>query len=296
MKSKPLYWLLKILSVMPWPVLALLAWLMAKLAWVFNSDMRRITELNIGYCFAEKTAKEQTTMAKASMLETAKVAVEMPKVLLQKPEKSLAQIVGVNGQEHLDAAQNAGQGVVLLAPHLGNWEYLGLWLGKKYDCVSLYKPGKSELLNDIVRHGRSQSGATLMPTNKKGVLAVLKHLRKGGVTGILPDQVPEEKTSRVYANFYGQKAPTMTLVGNLLQKPNMASVVAFARRLPKGKFIIEIQPVAADIYNKDAVVAATALNQAVENVIALAPAQYQWEYKRFKYNEADEKHPLYKKA
>lgn len=296
MKSKPLYWLLKCLSLLPYWALMLLARVLAWLAWSSNSSLRWVTERNIKHCFATWSSQEQRQFAKKSLLETAKVAVEMPKVLLQKSDKSLGQIVAVNGKAYLDDAQQAGKGVVVLAPHLGNWEYLGLWLGANYDCVSLFKPSKNAVLNAIVEHGRSQSGARLMPTNKKGVLAVLKHIRKGGVTGILPDQVPDDANSRVYADFYGHKAPTMTLVGSLLQKPNMAAVVAFARRAGKGQFVIEIQPVSPDIYNTTPELAATAVNQAVESVIALAPEQYQWEYKRFKYNEAGEKHPLYKKA
>jgi KDO2-lipid IV(A) lauroyltransferase len=191
--------------------------------------------------------------------------------------------------------QQQGDGVVIIAPHLGNWEYLGLFLGAHYDCVSLYKPGKYAVVNAVVRRGRSRSGANLMPTDKKGVMAVLKKLKAGSVSGILPDQVPEEANSRVMADFMGHPAPTMTLVSSLVKKPNIKAVAAFAKRLPSGKFELIFQAVDDAIYSADTEVSAAALNKAVENLLAEAPMQYQWEYKRFKYDAAGGKNPLYKK-
>ena len=133
-----------------------------------------------------------------------------------------------------------------------------------------------------------------MPTNKKGVMAVVKHLRQAGVTGILPDQVPDDRNAWISADFYGQPAPTMSLVANLAKKPQIKAVGAFAQRLENGQFEIIFQAVDDALYSKDSHIAATAMNHAVEQLIACAPAQYQWEYKRFKWTADGAKHPIYK--
>ena len=61
-----------------------------------------------------------------------------------------------------------------------------------------------------------------------------------------------------------------------------AVLMAFAERLPGAKgFRIRLLPGPAAIADADTVKAAAALNASIESCIALAPAQYQWSYKRF---------------
>lgn len=295
MQFKPLYWLLYLLYIIPDGLSVLLARFTAFLAWQTNSDMRRITELNLGHCFSEMPLSERQQLAKASLLETAKTAFEMPKVWLQSGDKSCSKVVKVSGEEHLKQLIADGSGVVIIAPHLGNWEYLGHYLATHYSSMYMYKPSKSDVLNHIVINGRTKTGAELAPTDKKGVLMVLKHLKQGGVAGILPDQAPDDPASRVSANFYQKPCPTMTLVSSFAKKPNIKAVVAFAKRLSDGNFEIIIKPASDDLYSDDLQTSASALNAAVESVISEAPAQYQWEYKRFKYGQDGKKHELYKK-
>ena len=126
-------------------------------------------------------------------------------------------------------------------------------------------------------------------------MKVIKHLKSQGVTGILPDQVPDDRNAWVNAPFFNQMSPTMTLASSLSSKPNVTAVVAFAKRHKGGKFEVIIKPIDEAIYSQDKQVSTTALNQAVEGLIKLAPEQYQWEYKRFKWDSKGHKHPLYRK-
>jgi KDO2-lipid IV(A) lauroyltransferase len=108
-------------------------------------------------------------------------------------------------------------------------------------------------------------------------------LKEGGVTGILPDQSPRGKTN-AYAPFFGMDVSTMTLVAKLMQKTGANALVTYAERLDEGQgFRIVIEKPASGLADEDPVVAATALNQSVENVVRQAPCQYQWEYKRMRH-------------
>jgi len=288
------YWLLRLIACLPRPILEALAKLISLISWVSNSRMRQITELNIGYCYPKLSKAEQTRLAKQSILETIRIGLELPQVLFHSANQNLKRIENIQGFEHLDRLLDEGNGVIVLIPHLGNWEYLGLYLGEHYDCVSLFKPGKNPTANALVQNARSKTGAKLMPTDKKGVMAVLKHLKSGGISCILPDQVPSDPASRIQADFMSHSAPTMTLVSNLVKKPKIKAVAGFAKRLNNGNFNLIIQPVNDELYSKDTASSATALNLAVEALVQEAPAQYQWEYKRFKYDNTGKKHPLYK--
>ena len=295
-KKQPLYWFLRGLSCLPKPLLYALARLLAFFAWHLNSDMRRITELNLAHCKPDMNAAARANLARQSVLETANVAVEMLLILFQAPELNLQRIASVKGKALIDDILARGQGVIIVAPHLGNWEYLGLYLCQYYDCMFMFKPGKSALMDQLISHARSQTGAQLMPTNKTGVMGMLKHLKQGGVSGILPDQAPEQAQARTTAPFFMKPAPTMSLVSSFAKKPKIEAVSAFAKRLPNKQFEIIIEAVDAELYSADLTLSTAALNRSVERLIEQAPAQYQWEYKRFKYDENGAKHALYKKS
>jgi KDO2-lipid IV(A) lauroyltransferase len=49
-----------------------------------------------------------------------------------------------------------------------------------------------------------------------------------------------------------------------------------------GGWELHFLPVSEDLYSEDIETSLAALNSGVEAIIALAPEQYQWEYKRFR--------------
>ena len=69
----------------------------------------------------------------------------------------------------------------------------------------------------------------------------------------------------------------------LLHKTGARALVTYAQRLPDGKgFRMVIREADEGIYSKDMSESLTAMNDSVERCIREAPAQYQWEYKRFR--------------
>lgn len=285
--------LFRLAAHLPGAAKSLLAHTVAWLAWHLRTGMRRVTEVNLALCYPQLDSAARQKLAKKSLYHTVMTALEIPTVWTQAAEKSLKQIIEVHSKQLLDDAQAQGKGVIVIASYLGNWEYLGLFLGKHYPTTSLYKPPRKAWLEDITRQGREKTGATLMPTNKKGVLAVLKALKAGGVTGILPDQVPEGGNGAAFAPFFGQPAATMTLIPSLLQRGNVIAVAGFAQRLANGRFRIIFQPAPVGLYSEDEQTSAAALNQAVEQLVELAPEQYQWEYKRFRIGADGKKQRIY---
>jgi len=114
------------------------------------------------------------------------------------------------------------------------------------------------------------------------VKALLQALKRGEVIGILPDQDPTEGQG-VFAPFLGQPAYTMVLASRLSGRGNARAFLTFAERLPRGQgFRLHFIPAEADFYSADVDISAAALNRGVEACIHIAPAQYQWSYKRFR--------------
>jgi len=202
----------------------------------------------------------------------------------------LAQVRGVSGAQHLQ--RPADQGLILLLPHLGCWEIVGLDLPRRERVTSLYRPPRQPYLEGLVKQARERSGAQLVPTDSQGVKRIYQCLRDGGVTCILPDQQPASTRASVFAPFFGVPALTMLLIQRLARKSGAKLVFAYAERLEHGGgFHIHYLPAPAELGHEDPLLAATALNGGLEEVIRRCPDQYQWSYKRFRTQPEGEKSP-----
>jgi KDO2-lipid IV(A) lauroyltransferase len=280
-KSSLAVLLLRLVGLLPLPAARSLGSLVGRIAYATNGRSAKITRENISLCLSHLGAAEREQLVKHSLRETGKVATEMCVILNNKQTPVQALIRHIEGEELARQALGKGKGLLILAPHLGNWEVLGLHLASLGEVVNLYQPPKLPGLENVIRQGREKSGAQLVPTSAKGVAALLKNLKNNGISGILPDQNPKDDSSGVFAPFFGHPALTMTLIHKLIQRTGCTAVLAFAKRVEGGFELIYRAPPEA-IYSDDQDVSTAALNEGVAALVMEAPAQYQWEYKRFK--------------
>jgi KDO2-lipid IV(A) lauroyltransferase len=138
-----------------------------------------------------------------------------------------------------------------------------------------------QALEDIVRAARERSGTTLVPTSARGLATLVKTLRRGGVTGILPDQLPDAAEAGENSVFMGIPCFTMSFASKLLQRSGARAFFGFAERVPDGFRLVFI-PAEEDLYSEDLQISLAALNRGVETCLRMCPEQYQWEYKRFR--------------
>lgn len=267
---------------------------LANILWKFSKDSRRITRCNLALCFPELTDAAREKLAHASILETTRFACELGRIWLRPVDEVLASVIAVSGQQFLEQALARGKGVIVLAPHLGNWELCGLHLDRCAQTTYLYRPPKLAGFEDAMVSYRARAGAQLAPTSRKGIAMLVKALERGEIVGILPDQEPAQD-SGVFAPFFGVPALTMTLVAKLASRTEAAVVVMYAERLPAGKgFAIRIAEAESAVAAADSGQAAAALNRAVERCVREVPSQYQWEYRRFKHQPDNTKNALYR--
>ncbi len=202
----------------------------------------------------------------------------------------IASVVGADALSHLRSTQTTTTnpvdgakktGALFLAPHLGNWEVLNMYMGAEFGLTVLYDPPKIAALEPVIRAARQRTSSTLLPIGPTGLRGMLQQLRDGGVVGLLPDQVPAV-SGGTYAEFFGKQALTINLVHRLANKHTPRVYLISAIRNSAGLFDIRFDELTQEIVGQSETAAAKALNTAIEAQILLAPEQYQWTYKRFK--------------
>lgn len=273
---------LRLLARLPYPLVQAIGAGLGWLAGRIPNRHRRITERNIKLCFPELSAGERHRLVRRSLVETGKTLTESVYLWLGDARRieSLAQ--GASGWEGVEEAMARGKGVIVISPHLGSWEYVGVYCAARYPMTCMYRPPRQAQFDSIVRQGRERTGMSIVPTNTKGIRALLQALRKGEIVGILPDQDPRD-SGGTFAPFFGIPANTMTLVSKLASKTGAVPIFAFAERLPGSRgFHMYFVPAPKGTGDADDTRSARAINEGVETLVRIAPAQYQWSYKRFR--------------
>ena len=246
-----------------------------RLMWRFDRRGRQTALRNLALCFPELELPAQRKLAKQSMNETGKNMAELGAIWLWPVDKTLGLITQVSGNEWLEQAFAEKRGVILLSPHLGCWELIGLYR----PMLCLYRPPRMQQLDSMLRKARTRNDTRLAATDVKGVRSILQELKRGGMTGILPDQDPGPGNGQ-FAPFFGQQANTMTLVSKLASKSKARVGFAYAERLEKGQgYHLHFIPASEEIYGDNSL---SYMNQQLEQLIRCLPSQYLWSYKRFK--------------
>ncbi len=273
--------ILKAMARLPLGVLRALGWFMGNLVWWSNSRSAKITRINIALCFPELSPTEQARLCKQSLQETAKTAMEAAAIWRNSWAWLDNKIVAKEGDDLLRAKLAEGKGVLVLAPHHGNWEVVAPYLASVANLTAMYQPLENPQMDALVLAGRSKLNITMAPTNRKGVMMLFKALQGGTIVGILPDQVPAKDAGGEVAPFMNVPASTMTLVHGLIQRTGCAVCSCYAERVAGG-FKIVVMDADEAIYSADQPTSVAGLNASVEACVRRAPAQYQWEYKRFR--------------
>ena len=291
LKSSLAVGLLRILGKLPLSLLHSISKVILAVMIVLPNQSLKQTRINIQRCWPNLTSQEQAKLVRQSVLHTIYAALEMGHNWTQPSQRGLDRIVSVTGGDCFQQAQEKG-GVVLLTPHLGNWELFANWAAHQAKVTALYKTAKLPGLDQLIHQARSNAGMKLAPATAKGVMQLKRSLLKGEVNLILPDQEPPP-TAGIISQWFGQPAYTMTLAAQLTNTKNTRIILGFARRLPNSEgFAVELEDISdlcmvqSDSGDDDAEGLAAkvqAINTSVERLVRSSPEQYQWEYSRFKH-------------
>jgi len=241
-----------------------------------------VARINVRMCLPALDPAQQQQMVKTAVINSAVMASELGIMWGRPPADALRLIREVHNEDVFSEALARGRGVLLLAPHLGNWELSNTYIASRVSLTAMYRPSRNPVFDSWMHKRREQTGASLVPTNMSGVKALYRCLKEGGVVGFLPDQEPKPEGGE-FVPFMGHDALTPRLPHQILQRTGAAAVFIFARRLPGGEgFDIHFHPAPPAIYAADQDEALAAMNQGVAECVAICPEQYQWLYRRFK--------------
>ncbi|NLZ78742.1 MAG: lipid A biosynthesis lauroyl acyltransferase, partial [Gammaproteobacteria bacterium] len=190
----PRYWLLWfglgllwLITQLPYKVLLRLGRALGALMQRVAHSRRHIVTRNIELCFTHLSVAERDALVRENFASMGIAFFEMA-MSWWWPKKRLSRLVQVQGLEHLQAAQEQGQGAILMAIHFTTLEIGAALLGQQHTIDGMYRAHDNPVFDYVQRRGRERHNADAQAIEREDVRGMLKVLRKGRAIWYAPDQ------------------------------------------------------------------------------------------------------------
>ncbi len=177
-----------------------------------------------------------------------------------------------------EAAQKQGRAVIFVSGHFGNYDAVrGYLTSRGYAPGVLYRRMANPYFNDHYAAALAALGGPIFEQGRRGMAQMVRHLRAGGILGILNDvHAHGGKELR----FFGQPAVTSTITAEMALKYDALLIPCYGVRLADGlSFRVEMH---APIRHSDALTMTQAINDDLEAMVRAHMGQWFWIHRRWK--------------
>ncbi len=238
--------------------------------------------------FPDSSAADRERIHKQFLRNFCDVLVEVWKSVTMSEADMRARMQIVN----MDVARrylDAGQSVMFVTSHLGNWEWLlqGVTLQLGYPVDAAYKPLHDPWAERLMLKVRSRFGARLVPA-KELLADFLK--RRGIVRAIAmnADQAPVSTDKRYWTRFLGQDTAFYIGAEQIARATRLPILYVGVRRIRRGYYEVELKPLwdGREVVPPNGVTERYARSCEID--VLKRPADWLWSYRRWRL-----KKPLY---
>ena len=260
--------------------------LLTSLLFTLNSEIVKISRININIAYSSINEEDRESLVKRSVKQSIRSYYETLFCLSRNQTKLNQSIFKVENR-YLFTQTNRDFGLILLSNHNRSVDLLLNHLTNQEDITAIFKPIKIKAFNEFVKKNRQKSGSNVFETNFTGVKELFAALKRGKSVAMAADQVPA-KNMGVYEIFFGKKVYTTNLIPSLHSKTK-APIVSVAIHSDNFTNQLYIRYGSKNTYKEELPYSARTMNKEIENIININPEDYNWEYKRFKKQEAEDK-------
>ena len=135
------------------------------------------------------------------------------------------------GWEHFENALAQKRGVLLLTPHLGNWEFGGPWLTQKgitLQVITMAEPGKNFTQLRQASRARWNIETLVIGTDPFAFVDIIRRLEAGAVIALLIDRPLPSSSATV--NLFGRPFAASTAAAELARASGCALMPVYLPR------------------------------------------------------------------
>jgi Kdo2-lipid IVA lauroyltransferase/acyltransferase len=280
--------MIKFLSRLPLRALYVFSSFLYLLAFYVVRHRHQVIRGQLEKVFPDLSDAEREHIHKRFLKNFCDVVIEVLKSISMTEADMRAHVQILNlevARRYLDA----GQSVMLVTSHLGNWEWLlhGVTLQLGYSVDAAYKPLHDQWAERLMLEVRSRFGARLVPA--KELLA--DFLRRRGIVRAVAmnaDQAPVSTDKRYWTRFLGQDTAFYIGAEQIARATRLPILYVRVRRIRRGYYEVELSQLwdGREVTEPNTVTERYA--RACEIDVLKSPADWLWSYRRWRL-----KKPLY---
>lgn len=204
-----LYYLLKtmsaIISHLPYKLVVRIGYVLGHIYWLVAKKQR---------IRAEETMQERLGLSEAEAKKHikslfVKTGITFLEILYMPAlnKDNIRGLVTFDRPEVLWEAIAEGQGVVILACHMDNWEWLGAALALYgFPISAVGKPQPNRVYSDFMNELRTGAGQEIFSRGTSEILGCARAMKKGRMLGLVADQ--DGGYDGIFVPFFGKMAAT----------------------------------------------------------------------------------------
>ncbi len=202
------------------------------------------------------------------------------------PKEEVVKKVVFEGEEIIQAYQDAGKQFILVTGHYGNWELLSQSIAIHFDLtlVGVGRKLDSEMMDKVLRRNRERFNVEMVYKNG-AMKGCIKAIGQKKIVGILTDQSLSVEQS-VDVEFFDHKTTHTPIASILSRKFGLDLIPAFISTEDYVDYTVKIYPpiktLKTDDQEKDLNLLTQKQAERLEYVIKENPKQWFWMHKRWK--------------
>ena len=269
----------RLLSRLPLGVLYALARVLSTLVYRVVRYRRDVVFKNLRAAFPDYDEARIRSLARGFYRDLGAVFAETVKLAAMRPE-DVQRRVHLENPEVLDEA-DAGQPVLLLSAHFGNWEWLlqGCVLTLGWPMFAVYKPQRG-FTGRFIRDLRARFGGVPVAHREVGA-AIARQRRRRCLFAIVADQAPKHARGAFWIPFLGRRAAFGADVARLAAMFKTPVFFIVCERRARGFYRARFRPLGtAEKGREEEFVRRYAAE--VERCILRDPQSWLWTHRRWK--------------
>lgn len=272
-----------ILSWIPLRAVRSLGRFAGKLTYYFVRSRREVALSNLDLAYGDQLSRPtKVTIAKSSFVNLVTTILELCySPLIKRP---MAELVALANPDVFLRAYQEGKGIIVLVPHMGNWEVCGRWFAEQgivhNAVVRRQKKGWVDRIVTSIR----KTNRIIEIDKRNGLQKVLRALRRGEMVSMLIDQHAQREAVKV--DFFGQPAMTHASAALLAMKTGCKVIVCAGFRHPDGSFGgVFSDPIVTTVTrnrDQDLIDNTQRYVAAIEALVRQNPQDWMWMHRRWK--------------
>jgi len=275
--------LLGVLSLLPLPVLYLLADATYVLLYRVFAYRKNVVRENLLLALPEKSLTEIIQIEKKFFRYLSSLIFEILKMNTLSSEQIKKRFIFHNKsqlQEYLDR----GESVLVCSAHYGNWEWgtMGIGLNFRADHYPIYKPLSNMVFDNWFKRIRSRFGNKLVAM-RQTMRALAASKGKPSIFSFGNDQAPAKDESHYWTNFLHQQASIQLGIEKIALKTNQPIFYFKVNVIKRGYYEVDCIPLCLNPAETAAFEITEMHTRLLEEIIKEKPEYWLWSHRRWKY-------------